>query len=878
MNQNHPIIMFSLEKRIKAFLIGCMIFCSLQAVGQIHLIFNQESDQSILDIASEELGVKFNYNHDILSNQKHTFSFYENQERALIIIGQKLGLNLVKLEDRIYALNKSNDPIARDEVPSITFTVKDLQGNTLPFCNVTLPDLDLIFETDINGNCTIKGYYSIPDKVVLSYIGYQTYNTNIGEIMKNNNVVMKTASHVLGEITLIDFLSSFKTNNIQNVTQLQDIITAGQADQDILKKAQLLPGIHSTSESLNDLQIRGGPPDQVSYKWNNIRLLQTSLFYGQVSGVNPFMVDDIGITRNGTSADQSGQASGSILLKSVDKVNNRLGIHFFTDLLYSNIGINLPIIENKLSAKVSYRKSHNFLFDSNIYNNYFDQIFQFGQLTNDQFYIDFFDIRGQENITRKFNFDDISTSIIWKPNSKTSIKTSFIGIGNNFEYNYFDGFFSEETKSDQLSVSNLGWNVTAKYKVLPNLEFKSSYSGSQYKNHYLFERDRGRTLGEDRFKENNVNQNTVNVSARYSKKHFNIEAGIQNENWEVEYIDTTRNPSIGLSYTISERATKEFSTFTKIQWKFIPNTIIETGIRYSDFGFSLVDRKFIEPRIHISSNISSNLTLHGHYGLFHQNLNRRIFSAPLETEKGIWYLSDERPESDNFIWVVQNNQTSIGAKYLWNRWKFTIDAYTKDANNIWTSALDFAVEEDPFSFADLKVNGLELSSQYQNKKWRLVWTYELTDETMTIKRDQYYKIKSPFTQRHKLSLMQSYTNKDWTISTRWRINSGRRYSKGERFVVETDPELYYGLEYESTLEESITPYHSLDVSIIKKWKLGTENNRNIELGLHVQNIYNRKNIIKRQYFVDYTKTPFEMSFYDRKGLGFTPNLSLQVSL
>lgn len=878
MNLQHPIIKSILEKRINAILLGCIFLFSIQLNAQIHLVFNHQDDAKILETTARQLDVKFNYNHDILSDDLHTFSAYGNKVEILNTISQKLGFNIVQLEDRIYALNKVKAFTPSEDMPIYEFEVVDAEGNTLPFCNISLPDLDLIYQSDINGLCTIKGFVNHPDKVILSYVGYETHYTNIKTIQSKGSVIMKTASHILGEITLIDFLNSINTNSIENVTRIQDIITAGQADQDIFKKAQLLPGIHSTSESLNDLQIRGGPPDQVSYKWNDIRLLQTSLFYGQVSGVNPFMVDNVGITRNGTSADQSGQASGSILLKSIDHINNELKIRFFTDLLYSNIGINLPLIKNKLSAKVSYRKSHNFLFDSNIYNNYFDQIFQFGQLTNDQFYIDFFDIRGQERISRSFNFDDLSASINWQPNDKTNIKTSFIGIGNNFQYDYFDGLFSNETKSDQLSVSNLGWNITGTHQLNSQLEFKALYSGSNYKNHYLFERDKGESLDEDRFKENDVNQNLVSVSGKYKHKILDIETGIQNENWEVNYIDTTRNPSSGLSYTISERSTKEFSAFAKIQWKFIPNTIIETGIRYSDFGFSLVDRKFIEPRIHLSHNVNSNFTLHGHYGRFHQNLNRRIFSAPLETEKGIWYLSDERPESDNFIWVVQNKQTSLGAKYLWNRWKFTIDGYTKTADNIWTSALDFAVEEDPFSFADLKVKGLELSSQYQNKNWRLVWTYELTDETMTVKRDEYYQIKSPFTQRHKISLMQSYNRNHWTISSRWRFNSGRRYSKGERFVVETDPELYYGIEYESTLEESITPYHSLDLSVMRKWKFGKESKRNIEVGFHLQNVYNRRNIIKRQYFIDYTKTPFEMSFYDRQGLGFTPNLSLQVSL
>ena len=242
----------------------------------------------------------------------------------------------------------------------------------------------------------------------------------------------------------------------------------------------------------------------------------------------------------------------------------------------------------------------------------------------------------------------------------------------------------------------------------------------------------------------------------------------------------------------------------------------------------------------------------------------------------MWYLSDERPESDNFIWVVQNRQSSIGLKYIVKKWKFTIDGYTKIAQNIWTSALDFAIEEDPFAFADLRVNGLEFSSHYHNKNWKLLWTYELTDEQMLVKGHTEYRIKSPFTQPHRISLMQSYKLRNWMFSSRWRFNSGRRYSEGSRISSISDPEFQYIIEYNSILEKNTPAYHSLDVSTTYKWIFNESKNQFVEIGLHIQNLYNRENVIKRQFFIDYTKSPFEMAFYDRKGLGFTPNISLLV--
>ncbi len=858
-------------------LLMTLFLLPLCARSQEHISFKNLTEQEIISKLGNVLNLKFNFNPEVLKEERHTFSVLGNLDAVISRVEEKLSLELLHLENNIYAIRSSNTSSIIKE-PSFSFRVLDEFGTELPYCNVILTNLELVFQTDVNGSCTIKGFFSDHEEVNISYLGFQTFQTQLIQLKNSSEVVLQSASHILGEIVIRDFLSSLETNSLGNKETLQEIDIAGISDQDLLKKAQLLPGIHSTSESLNDLQIRGGPPDQVSYKWNDIRLLQTSLFYGKVSGVNPFMADEMTITRNGSSADQSGQASGSILLESSKVIPTKASLKIFSDLLYSNIGISIPLIKNKLSAKAAYRKSNNHLFNSHVYQEYFDQSFQYGLLENDQFYLDFYDVRGQEQITQNFDFNDISANINWRPRKKTELSASFLNIGNRFVYEHYDGLFSEATSRDDFQISNYGWSLEANHSFTPHLSFKGLVNGSRYKNRYLYTKDKTQELGRDQFRENDVNQEQISAELNYARAHFDFTIGAQYENWEVNFIDTTRLPSAGIHYVKNGGSTGEQSAFASALWKFIPNTVIETGIRYSDFGQSLIDRKIIEPRIHVSHALNPSVTLHGHYGKFHQNLNRRLYSSALEVEKGIWYLSDERLESDNFIWAVQNVQTSLGIKYLFKHWKFTVDIYDKKAENIWTSALDFSVEEDPFSFADLKVKGLELSSHYQNKYWRLIWTYELTDETLTVKRNENYDIKSPFTQKHKISLMQSFAKEAWTLSSRWRYNSGRYYSKGKEFYSQTEPFVYYGIDYESILRESISAYHSLDLSIQYKWEIQKEKRRWMEIGFHIQNVYNRKNHVKRQYYVDYTKNPFEMAFYDRRGLGITPNISIRLNL
>jgi len=356
--------------------------------------------------------------------------------------------------------------------------------------------------------------------------------------------------------------------------------------------------------------------------------------------------------------------------------------------------------------------------------------------------------------------------------------------------------------------------------------------------------------------------------------------GAQREHWDVGFSDTTYVRGVWLWDFIGRNSSDENSFYGLLQLNLIPNLVLESGIRYSDFGQSLVDRKFIEPRFHLSYKATDKVTLHGHYGKFHQNLNRRLFSTPLEVEKGIWYLSDERVNSDNFIWVVQNQQYSFGLITQVNDFKFTLDYFKKQAENIWTSGLDFAVEEDPFAFANLDIRGLELSAQYQNDWMKALWTYELANEELEILNYDFPILKSPYTQPIRISILQNIKWNKWEFGFRWRYQSGRPYSDGVGIDVRVDEfgNEYLRLEYTGLLNKRTSPYHSLDLSI--NYKLDFKKNnffKDINFGFHLLNLYNRKNIIKRQFYIDYTKTPFEMSYYDRRGVGISPNLSVLFS-
>ncbi len=844
-----------------------------------YLAFKQEKSENILSVLSDTLNVSFNYSEAELPVRQFSFSVSGTSLEIIDRVFKILEKPYVFLEASVVAIQPGINLDELIEPDIIEGRLLDVSGMGLPYGTITIAATKQYFQTDADGYFRIIGHFAESETVRFSYIGYGEEKRRWSSLQNQSMIILSQNENLLGEVVIRDYLRINSSNDILNTQRLRgDLINvAGMGDNDLLATAQVLPGVYTTSESLSDLQIRGGPPDQVDYKWNGIKLLQSSLFYGKISGVNPFLVDELSITRDGASADQSGQASGSIIMKNNQGVNNELGIKLYSDLMYTNVGLSMPIVEDRISAQFAFRGSHTQLFRSNLFDAYFDQIFQFGQLQNDQFYIDFFGVRGQERIDQQFKFRDFSGTIDFKVSDKTDLKISYLQLGNSFSYDYYDGLFNHFTKRDQLELKNTGASAILLHRFTDHLKLSANVTGSFYNNTYHFyENINTQNSSTDRYINNNVDQYQANAQLTYTQEHYKINFGVQHEHWGVTFADTTYTPGAGLYQTVLKNKSNEQSAFITGVWKWVPGLTLETGMRYSDFAYSLVDRKFYEPRLHASYRWSDHFMTHIHYGKYHQNLNRRLFSNPLEIEKGTWFVSDERPEAPNFIWVVQNNQSSIGMVYTHGNWKFTSDFYRKRAENIWTSALDFSNTEDPYAFADLEVKGMEFSGLYQNGWLRLLWTYELVDEDMYVKAIDPFTVKSPFTQRHKISLLQNFYINQWEVSTRWRYSSGRYFSEGDFLDTYTneDQEEIYQINYKGLLDSKIQDFHTLDLSLSyrlkpKKWKKAF-----LKCSFHCFNLYNRRNIVKRQFFIDYTKTPFEMSAYDRLAIPRTYNLSL----
>ena len=203
MNQNKRVKSLLLRRLNKLELLLILLALPLFSAAQKQIVFPLQNSSEVLETLAQELDVKFNYSHDILSEAKHNFSASGSNQDILKVAQQKLKLQFVVLEENIYAVNKLPQELTEQD-PNFSFTIKDEEGTTLPFCHVVLPELDLIFQSDEQGRCEIGGYFSDQTIVKVSYIGYQIHYSKIVRLRKTKELILANASHVLGEIVIKD--------------------------------------------------------------------------------------------------------------------------------------------------------------------------------------------------------------------------------------------------------------------------------------------------------------------------------------------------------------------------------------------------------------------------------------------------------------------------------------------------------------------------------------------------------------------------------------------------------------------------------------------------------------------------------------------------
>ena len=225
--------------------------------------------------------------------------------------------------------------------------------------------------------------YQLPtgiDSLTIRFLGYQKITIPITDLTGQpcRDLYLHPAQilipDVLVEKPAIRLLRSASAGDGWQFRPDRMPVLPGWGDNDPLRMAQLLPGIHTTDESAANLHIRGGTPDQNLVLWENIPIYHTGHFFGLFSAFDPFAAASIDVYKGGYGTRYGGRVSGVIDIRSKPISIDSFAAGLSTNLINLQGYLRAPIEAGKSAIWISGRRSFTDIVQSKTYQNLFNQV------------------------------------------------------------------------------------------------------------------------------------------------------------------------------------------------------------------------------------------------------------------------------------------------------------------------------------------------------------------------------------------------------------------------------------------------------------------------------------------------------------------------
>ncbi len=727
----------------------------------------------------------------------------------------------------------------------------------ISFATVKLEGASLGTSTDING------FFSLADippgnyKVVISYLGYDDFATDItldkGEIEFLNASISESTT-TIGEVVISgkkqQAREEVQVSKLQvTPKQIRSLPSAG-GQADIAQYLTVLPGVIFTGDQGGQLYIRGGSPVQ------NRILLDGMTIYNPFHSIGFFSVFETELIRNvdvltgGFNADYGGRISAVVDVKTREGNRKRLSGMVSGSPFQAKALIEGPLIPLKKDGggSVSFVLTGKKALINQTDNTFYKYV--------------------NEGEGVPFNYQDIY--------GKVSVLAGNGSKFNVFGFNYDDGVDSR--------LIDFGWKSTGggmDFTVVPQnsntiLSGTLTYSGYDSRSE---EADRApRTSGINGYYAGlNFTNFGRNDEVKYGLELTGFNTKFQFQNFK------------GIDILQDENTT-EIGTY--VRWKRkLGGLVIEPGFRmqyYQSLGeFSP------EPRLGLKYNISDRIRFKAAGGLYSQNLlstvNERdivnlfvgFLSGP---ESAVYQLGEvyDQPGAKRVKSRLQKSWHSVGGFEfdVLNNLDINIEGYYKNftqllalnRNKIEKAAPDYVVEEG-------KAYGIDISGKYEAKRYYIWGAYSYGFVTRYDGEQTYPPV---FDRRHNMNLVSTFQldkKKLWEFGARWNLGSGFPFTKTQGFYsnynfndgVSTDVlggnfgAADLGIIYDGQRNTGRLPYyHRLDISLKRTIKYGKYGQA--EIVASATNVYDRPNIFY-----------FDRVRYDRVNqLPIMPSLSMTV--
>jgi TonB-dependent Receptor Plug Domain len=656
----------------------------------------------------------------------------------------------------------------------------------------------------------------------------------------------------LKEILVEGFLSKGINKVDQNILLYPQKVEMlpGVTDADILLSLQQLPGVKSPNETSSGLYIRGGTSDQNLILWDGIRMYHPGHLFGMISGFNPNVAQTVVYQNKATNPKYGERIASVIDIKSSDKIENKLKVNAGINGLNADVFLQTPLVKNKLGFQVSGRKSYTEWWQSPTFNALAHKVFQ---NTN---FKDF-------DESNRFQFEDYTAKLNFKPSVNTEISLAGIWIGNNLDFSTLT--LNQKEKNQKLSIVNQGFSLNWSQKYSSKFLHKVAFHYSSYQFEYIKNEIQSDTTFERFQKLNRITDSGIDCDFEWkTTDNLQIEFGYQLQGNDISHSFSSKNQDLEIDLNQKQLFVISNSGFLNLKY-LISSWKLIGGIRNTTY--SKLKTTLFEPRILLQKKISNSFTAQISFEKKNQIISqfRESISNDLSLENYIWIVSD-----NNQYPIQKAQQYTAGIIYKYQSWLVDVDTYYKTIDGITSLTFGFLNPTDAIPHQGKGfTKGVDILVQKSAPTWRAWITYTYQDSQNKfddINENRYFPINANTRHAFNVSFYKKWKN--YSMALGWFWHTGKPYSL-----------LNENNQINSFNTGQLPSYHRMDISGM--YHFHNQKSWSGKVGVSIYNAYNQKTIISKEYERQYTSiaeivnTNFKVQNYT--SLGIMPNVFLRVS-
>lgn len=688
---------------------------------------------------------------------------------------------------------------------------------------------NIIDSINFTGTTTnTQGYYVLKtnsSELKATFVGYQTQTISLNQTKDTIiNIYLKPLAYQLNEVTIhakVNNSINITSIDIQEITELPSL--GGQPD--IVKSAQILPGIQSQSEASSLLVVRGGDPGQNLFLLDNTALIYVNHLGGFMSVFNPDIINDITIYKAGFPARYGGK------LSSIIDITQRSGN---PKEFKGSFGIG--ITDANLSLEGKFSDKHTYILT--VRKTLFDVLLLAASGLSDG---------GDYYVT--YGFHDVNFKTVWKANAR-----------NTFALNVFQGddylnVWNKKGENDQYNtkirakniwgnlMSAISWNCIVNPKIFSKTNL--SYSGYRVSDIQSF--TNSVVQGFNNKLTSKVQDVSLNSLWSMSVlKDWMLIGGLHLNYYKYTPYDyKVSGENISHTILFEEITNSSFSLSNKFSlFKFVD---AEIGARLGNYFLSDTSEFFVEPRL----DFSFNLNKLGSVSINYMNVNQ---ASHLLVSSGNIYANEIWIPASKDVPISNSVQTSFSwtKSFRKNMFNVSLGAYHKELSNL------IASQKNVYNSSELEnwkqsietggtgqVNGFEFMLKKNYGNWTGLLSYHYSNsirmfENINSGNEYLYEYNRP----HDLTIfINRKINDKLSFSLVWNYQTGLPYTPviGRQIILDPQTNEYYeAFIYGERNSATMKDYHRLDIgfkykTVSKKRKLKTV------WTFSIYNVYNRQN-------------------------------------